>query len=232
VLRHWIRASPSRKSFSGWLRPVGAQSNASISVGGDGGGRAVWVSARGGGELGWYRGSSTSGFGSMHTSLRSRGSLEASAPREGWTHGASAVWVEPKNHVRAFGFHVGPPGLHQAPRYLGTKGTQRSLRRQARGTGEKAGGFGLQYRRAWFRPRAIDYGNCAVKQGSRDLHRLATEGASASSTEFGALRRAGFRALVVFGRRAGRVRSVRGLANSVTVGLSASVGRRASHSGG
>jgi len=79
----------------------------------------------------------------------------------------------------------------------------------------QAGGFGLQYRRAWLRLRAIDYGNCAVKQGSRNLHDLRGMSFRRHSTGFGPLRRAGSRAFVAFGWRAGRVRSVRGLVNSV-----------------
>lgn len=63
MLRHWIRASPSRMSFSRLLRQAGAP----VRRGGLGrlgcGGCAVWVSVHASGELGFHRDFATPHFG-------------------------------------------------------------------------------------------------------------------------------------------------------------------------
>ena len=141
----------------------------STSVGAEDGGRAVWVSACGDGELGLHFDFATSGFGSVNT--RHFGSVSPVGLRSrpgGRAHGASAAWVGQRDHVRAIGFHVGPPGTEQALRHLGRPGRRRGRFGGAALDGRTAGGFGLQFRRAELRFRAIDYGNHTAKQGSRD----------------------------------------------------------------
>jgi len=97
----------------------------------------------------------------------------------------------------------------------------------------KAGGFGLQYRRAWFRPRAFDEGSHAAKQGSRDSQ---TCGGSVSALRQRGSARFGGQGAVhepPSGGEAGQACLVRSQANPrVWVGHAASVGCGSSRSGG
>lgn len=117
ALRCWIRASPSRGSFFGWLRPFGAQSEVSASAGAEGSGRKVWVSTCSGGELSLHFGFATSGFGSVNTrhfghvslvGLRSRGRVGHMALRRhgsgsGITFGQSVSTSVHPDRNRSFG---------------------------------------------------------------------------------------------------------------------------------
>jgi hypothetical protein len=131
-------------SFSGRLRSVGAQSEVSASVGAEGRGRAVWVSACSGGELGFHRDfAKAPGFGSAWhrfggAALEGFGSRRCPLLRQGSDGGVNVRVTVSKSVLPDRNGRFGVCEVKERERRFGGNRDNR----------RKAGGFGLQYRRA------------------------------------------------------------------------------------